>query len=78
MNKIIVDPNSVAHKHPMLSVAIFEDAQSIPETGDKIIVSQPYDDEPDYIGDGVVHSVDHQHGLIYIDVDWKSFREEIL
>ena len=76
--RITVDPNSNARGKPWLSVASFEDASKIPIIGEEVTIVQPYDDEPNFIGTGKVESINNTHKLIYVEVDWKSFHDEIV
>lgn len=76
MPRIAIDPNQPSRKDPKLLVSSFEDADKLPEVGQKVMLVQEYDDEPNFVGIGKVHSIDDKYELIYIEPDWSSFHDE--
>ena len=75
--RITVDPNSFARGKPWLSPVLFSDASSVPLLNQTVVVVQPHNDEPDYIGFGVVEEINHDFEIMYINVDWASFKDEV-
>ena len=76
--RVTVDPNSASRLHPDWVAAGFEDADRLPEVGESVLAVQPEDDAPDYVGTAVVKLLDLEHKLLYLDVDWDSFVDEVV
>jgi len=74
---VIVDPNSSLQRDPSLTVARFADADRVPAVGETVIASQPDDDGSDFAGVATVESINDEHELIYLRVDWTSFRDAV-
>lgn len=73
--RIVVDPNSVDRDDPTLTVASLAEADRVPSVGDFVTARQPDDDGSDFVGGARVVSVNPAAGLVYLRVDWPSFRE---
>lgn len=71
--RIIVDPNAASRRDPDLTPALFKDADWVPATGDVVVAHQPDADGSDFVGTATVDTVDA--GLIYLRVDWDSFKD---
>lgn len=76
MPRIAIDPNQFSRKDPNLLVSSFENADKLPTVGEKVMLVQEYDDEPNFVGLGKVHSIDDKYELIYLEADWSSFHDE--
>jgi len=74
--RIVVDPNTVVPGEPSLSAAFFADASRLPRVGESVYAVQPDDDAPSFIGAATVEEIDHNHQLIILRVDWRSFVTE--
>jgi hypothetical protein len=73
--RVIVDPNSVVRQDPSLTAARFADADRVPRIGEVVIARQPDEDGSDFIGSARVVDINRTYKLIYLRVDWHSFRE---
>ncbi|MCQ4148565.1 hypothetical protein [Rhodococcus qingshengii] len=72
---VSIDPNSIYRSDPALTVAEIGDANGPVSPGDEVIaVQEGGGEDPDYVGSGRVVKVNREHGLLYLDVDWDSFR----
>ena len=78
ITRIVVNPNAVNHLDPDVYVARFVDADNLPRNvGEIVTVIQPEDDpEPDFVSTAVVREIDHEHSLIYLDIEWDGFHDE--
>jgi hypothetical protein len=75
--RIVVDPNRESRRHPGFSFARLEAVDPRPRLDERVLAVQPYEGEPDVVGDAVVRMIDDERGLIYLEVDWESFRDEV-
>jgi len=73
--RIIVDPNGASRRDPQLTIVDFRDADRVPVPGETVLAHQPDEDGSDFVGSAEVTDVDHSVGLIYLRVDWSSFKE---
>lgn len=75
---VSIDPNSVYRFDPSLSVAEIGDASGKVIPGDVVTVVQTGSgNDPDFFGTGRVAKVNHEYGLLYIDVNWGSFQDAV-
>ncbi|MGR6523818.1 hypothetical protein ACU5JM_19465 [Rhodococcus erythropolis] len=72
---VAIDPNSFHPSDPAITVAEIEDANGALNPGDEVLAVQRGEDgDPDFVGTASVAKVLDQHGLVYLAVDWNSFR----
>lgn len=72
---VAIDPNSFHPSDPAITVAEIKDANGTLNPGDEVLAVQRGDDgDPDFVGTASVTKVLDQHGLVYLAVDWNSFR----
>jgi hypothetical protein len=75
--RVVVDPNAVSRVHPGKTVADTRESSRPVRRGEYVIAVQPDEYEADFVGHAIVADVDDLHGLIYLDVDWSSFHDEM-
>jgi len=77
MIRLIVDPNSTSRVYPDYTPVLMQEIDDeIPTVGEAVLAVQPGEDGTAYVGDAIVAVIDEENELIYLDVDWKSFRTE--
>ena len=74
--RVVIDPNSSARHDHTLSVALLDDADRAIHTNETVWAVQPDDDGFEGVAIGRVVQINDEHRLVYIRVDWNSFKEQ--
>jgi len=72
-----VDPNITAGNEGTLSVVRLANFDLPIKTGDSVVVVQADEDDADLLGYARVERIS-ERGLVYLKVDWNSFRPPIV
>lgn len=75
--RIEVDPNRHSRRRPDWLPVPIEYAPAGLVVGQHVTAVQPDPAGPSYVGAARVAEVDLDRRLVYLDVDWKSFHDEI-
>ncbi|UQB14599.1 hypothetical protein [Clavibacter nebraskensis] len=75
--RVTVDPNSFSKYHPDWTAVLFRNATWVPEVGAQVVAVQDEPDGPDYVSTATVKQVDAASELIYVEVDWAAFADEV-
>lgn len=73
--RVVVNPNRATKKNPSWTVLGFEEFDSLPSVGDRLVAVQP-DEDGDWVSTARVAEIDITHSLVYADVDWTGFSLE--
>jgi hypothetical protein len=75
--RVVVDPNSSSRVHPDWVASLYSEASKVPAVGESVIAVQPDQGGPDFVGNAIVKLIDPERQIIYLDVDWDSFDDEV-